>query len=109
MELHNGQVPGDTVWALATTYGPSEYQGIDIDWFLTAEASSEEFRHIVAFHKTHSGGSCKRWKIGLPRQRMDQEDVDTHVRVKLLLDDPDGTTQLLDVSVQPEPARRKRQ
>jgi hypothetical protein len=102
MELHNNQVPGDTVWALATTYGPGQYQGIDIEWFLTAEASSEEYRHTVAFHKTHSGGTCKRWKVTLPRQRMEREDVDLYVNGKLLLDDPDGTTQLLDVSVQSE-------
>lgn len=100
MELYNDEVPGDTVWAVVTTYGASEYQGIDIDWFLTPEASSEEYRHTVGFHKTHSGGTCKRYKVTLPRQRMEREDVDLHVKGKLLLDDPDGTTQLLDVSIQ---------
>ena len=100
MELHNNEVPGDTVWALVATWGPDQYQGVDIEWFLTAEASSEEYRHIVAFHKAHSGGTCKRWKITLPRRRMEREDVTLYVEGKLLLEDPDGTVQLLDVSVQ---------
>ena len=98
MELFNNQVPGDEVWAVVSTYGSSPEK--DIQWFLTPEASSEEYRHIVGFHKTHSGGICWRVKVRLPRQRMEAEDVDLHLTGKLLRDDPDGTVQLLDVSSQ---------
>lgn len=98
MELHNDQVPGDTVWAVAVRFGhESDW---DLEWFLTPEASSEDYRHVVEYHKTHHGGEAKRWKVTLPCQRMEREDVDIHVRGKLLYSDPDGTTQLLDVSVQ---------
>ena len=72
----------------------------DIQWFLTAEASSEEYRHIVEFQKTHSGGLCWRIKVTLPRQRMEAEDVTLHVESKLLQEDPDGAVQLLDASSQ---------
>lgn len=98
MELFNDEVPGDTVWAVVTTMGDHTHRYVD--WFLTAEASSEEFRHMVAFHKAHSGGTAQRWKLTLPRRRMERTDVTLWVEEKLLLQDPDGTTQLLDVSSQ---------
>lgn len=97
MELHNDQVPGDVVWATATDFG--NVGVLHIDWYLTAETSSEEFRNAVAYMKTHSGGLAQRWKVTLPRQRMESEDVALFVEEKLT-SNPDGTAQLLDISVQ---------
>ncbi|MGZ4659667.1 MAG: hypothetical protein ACXVYB_00140 [Arthrobacter sp.] len=97
MELHNDQVPGDTVWALETDYGNLHI--VEVDWYLTPEMSSEEYRHAVGYMKTHSGGTCKRWKISLPRRGMERDEVADYILGKLS-EDPDGTTQLLDVSVQ---------
>lgn len=97
MELYNDQVPGDTVWAMLTDFGSRGM--INVDWYLTAEASSEEYRHTVEYMKTHSGGMCQRWKVTLPRRRMDRQDVGDYVLFKLS-EDPDDTAQLLDISVQ---------
>jgi hypothetical protein len=94
MELHNNQVPGDTVWAVLIDFGDRGV--INIDWYLTPEASSGEYRHVMEYMKTHSGGTCQRYKVTLPRQRMEREEVDTHVEYTLLVE-PDGTAQLLDV------------
>lgn len=98
MELYNDQVPGDTVWAVAATFG--DLLNWDVEWFLTAEASSEDYRTVVEYQKTHSGGAAKRFKVSLPHRRMDRELVDLWVQSKVLHEDPDGTTQLLDISVQ---------
>ncbi len=97
MELFNDEVPGDTVWALQTTMGDIDIAYVD--WFLTAEASSEEYRNMVGYHKTHSGGTAKRYKVTLPRRRMERQAVGDYV-LEVLEKDPDGTTQLLDISVQ---------
>jgi hypothetical protein len=98
MELHNDEVPGDTVWALVTRF---QYSGTDeVEWYLTAEASSEDYRSTVEYMKTHSGGTVKRLKVTLPRRRMEREDVALYVGAKVAMD-PDGTVQLLDVSIQP--------
>lgn len=98
MELHNDEVPGDTVWALVFDFGNRGM--ITIDWFLTAEASSEDYRNAVEYMKTHSGGTCQRWKVTLPRRRMDRQAVGDYVLFKLS-EDPDGTAQLLDINVRP--------
>lgn len=106
MELHNGQVPGDTVWAVKVTAHGTYDEHRYVDWYLTAEASSEDYRAAVAHQRSHSGGTVERWKIALPRRRMDREDVALWVEEKLNLQDPDGTAQLLDVAAsQVEPRR----
>lgn len=97
MELHNDEVPGDTVWAMSSDFGGRGF--VTVEWYLTAEASSEEYRRTVEYMKTHSGGTCQRWKIVLPRRRMNKVAVGDYVMDKLM-HDPDGTAQLLDVSVQ---------
>lgn len=96
MELYNDEVPGDTVWAVTSDFGARGF--VSVDWHLTAEASSEEYRGVIQYMKTHSGGTCQRWKLALPRRRMDRQEVGDYVMSKLL-QDPDGTAQLLDVTV----------
>jgi hypothetical protein len=98
MELHNDQVPGDTVWALQTRFEDAMLD--QVDWYLTPEASSEDYRLMVDYIKAHSAGTVKRWKVTLPRPRMDSMDVRLWVEGKLIHSDPDGTAQLLDVSIQ---------
>lgn len=100
MELHNDQVPGDTVWAMVSDFGGGG--GITADWYLTAETSSEDYRATVIYMKTHSGGTCTRFKVTLPRPRMHVQEVSDYVMDKLVTSasNPDGTTQLLDISVQ---------
>ncbi|HSU47451.1 MAG TPA: hypothetical protein VLJ40_11100 [Arthrobacter sp.] len=97
MELHNDQVPGDIVWATVSDFG--NVGMVSVDWYLTAEMSSEEYRRAVAYMTAHSGGLAQRWKVTLPRRRMDSQEVGDYVMSKLM-QDPDGTTQLLDISIQ---------
>lgn len=101
MELHNDQVPGDTVWALIVRAMGSYDEHQFVRWFITAEESSAEYRETVAYHKRRGiGSNIQRWKVTLPRRRMEREAVDDYVDAALLYNDPDGTVQLLDVSVQ---------
>lgn len=97
MELFNDEVPGDTVWALSSDFG--NFGMVSVDWYLTAEMSSEEYRRTVEYMRTHSGGTAQRWKVTLPRRRMERQEVGDYVMSKLM-QDPDGTAQLLDISVQ---------
>jgi len=97
MELYNDEVPGDTVWAIQTRF--YDWMTDQIEWYLTAEASSDDYRLTVAYMKTHSSGTVRRFKVTLPRRRMESEDVTLFVEGKLVHDDPDGTAQLLDVCV----------
>lgn len=98
MELYNDEVPGDTVWALVTRF--EDWMTDQVDWYLTAEASSEDYRLMVQYMTEHSiTGATRRWKVTLPRRRMEREDVRLFVEGKLIHDDPDGTAQLLDVGV----------
>jgi hypothetical protein len=103
MELHKDQIPGDTIWALVTEFGPGT---IDVECYLTAEASSHDYRQTVIYMKTHSGGKCVRFKVSLPRRRMEIQEARPYVMDKLvdaldrgpgLAADPDGTWQLLDI------------
>lgn len=98
MELYNDEVPGDTVWALVTRF--EGWMTEQVEWFLTAEASSEDYRLMLDYMRSHSvAGTVKRWKVQLPRRRMESEDVTLFVEGKVIHEDPDGTAQLLDVAV----------
>jgi hypothetical protein len=98
MELYNDEVPGDTVWALQSRL--DDWMTDHIDWYLTAEASSEDYRLMADYMRVHSlAGTTKRWKVTLPRRRMESEDVRLFIEGKLIHEDPDGTAQLLDVTV----------
>lgn len=103
MELHNDEVPGDAVWALLVigngTYEEHRY----VHWFLTPEASSEEYRYMTDFHKRSAhGGTVQRWKVILPRRRMPASQVKDFVEDQLLWHSgPTEHTRVLDVSVQP--------
>lgn len=103
MELHNNQVPSSQVWALLVrsrgAYDEHEY----VEWFITPAESSAAYRDVVEHHKRHAGGTAQRWKITLPRQRMDADSVRDFVEDQLLYQKgPTEYTQLLDVSVQQE-------
>lgn len=101
MQLHNNQVPGDQVWAVMVSSKGTYDEHTFVQWFLTAEASSEEYRDVVAMHKhkSHSGGTVQRWLVNLPRRRMDETEVRDFVEDEILYG-PTGSGRLLDVSVQ---------
>lgn len=108
MELYNDQVPSNQVWALEVASRGTYDEHRFVSWFITAEESSAEYRDLVRSHKSRGvAGSVKRWKITLPYRRMSADQVRDYVEGKLMRD-PDGTTQLLDVSVQPEQIREQR-
>lgn len=109
MELHNGQVPGDTVWALLVRAMGSYDEHQYVRWFITPEESSADYRDTVADHKRHgAAATVQRWKITLPRRRMQTNEVRDFVEDALLYQPgPTESTQLLDVSIQPEQPRRK--
>lgn len=98
MELYNNEVPGDTVWALQSRF--EEWMTDQVEWYLTAEASSQDYRLMLDYMREHAiSGTVKRFKVTLPRRRMESEDVTLLVEGKLVHEDPDGTAQLLDVHV----------
>jgi len=102
VELHNDQVPHNVVWALEVASRGTYDEHWFVNWFITAEESSAEYRDTVAAHKRRRvAGVVKRWKVALPRQRMSIDEVRDYVEFKLM-QNPDGTTQLLDVSIQQE-------
>lgn len=102
MELYKNQVPGGQVWALLVVARGTYDTHTHVRWYITAEASSEEYRDVVDFQKRNHGGTVQRWKVTLPRQRMTTEEVTDFVDDALLYQPPGITTQLLDVSVQQE-------
>lgn len=99
MELHNNQVPAGQVWALLVrsrgTYDEHAY----VQWYITAEESSADYRAVTAHHKIHGGGTAQRWKITLPRWRMSFDEVTDFVEGQLLYrQGPTECARLLDVS-----------
>ena len=90
MELHSGQVPAREVWAVRVE---NSYGGDDITWFITAEASSDDFRSVSRWWEwpkrlfEDQEVVITRWYIELPRQRMDREDVDDFVDFALRSED----------------------
>lgn len=80
MDLYQGQVPADEVWAVVMDL---RYGSKDASWFITAEAASEDYREVVAYVKT-KGGTAERWHIPLPKQRMEAEAVTRWVEALLL-------------------------
>lgn len=100
MELYNDEVPGSEVWAVVVTSMGTYDEHRYVDWFITPEASTQNYRDAVAYNKAHNGGQVQRWKVILPRRRMHMVDVTEFVEQALLRRDPAGDTQLLDVSVQ---------
>lgn len=91
MELHNDQVPSREVWAVRVE---NSFGGDDIEWFITSEASSDDFRGVTAWwewpKRLFDGQEVvvTRWYVELPRQRMDWKDVDDWVQFVLTNDDP---------------------
>ena len=90
MELHNDQVPGREVWAVRVE---NSYGGDDIEWFITAEASSADYRRVTTWwewpqrHFEDQSVTVTRWYIELPRQRMDWDEVEAWVNFALSSED----------------------
>lgn len=86
MELYNGQVPSREVWAVRVE---NSLGGDDIEWFITAKASSDDYRSVTTWWEwpkrlfEDQSVVVTRWYIELPRQRMDWEDVDDWVQFVL--------------------------
>lgn len=84
MELHNDEVPAGEVWAVTI----EDDCGTDIEWYITAEESSGEYREAVHWHERLDGGvladtTVARWYVELPRQRMPSDEVDAWVHFVL--------------------------
>ena len=80
MELHQDQVPAAEVWAVVMD---SPAGSKDVEWFITAEAASSDYRDVVAYVR-NKGGSAERWHVTLPAQRMESEAVTVWVEALLL-------------------------
>lgn len=82
MELHKDQVPGREVWAVRIE---NSFGGDDIEWFITAEASSDDYQTVVRWWEwpnrlfEDQEVTITRYYIELPRQRMEWEEVDAFV------------------------------
>lgn len=82
MDLHNGQVPSACVWAVAMDLN---YGSRDVEWFITSEAATEDYKEVVAHIKGRQhGGTAERWIVILPGQRMEAEAVSIWVEALLL-------------------------
>jgi hypothetical protein len=90
VELFKDEVPGDVVWAVVSRHG--DYPRA-VDWFLTAEASSEEYRELVGWMRQH-GGLAERWQVSLPRRRMEQTDVTLFIEEQVLSEAPTNARKL---------------
>jgi len=82
MDLHQGQVPSACVWAVVMDAPPGAK---DVSWFITAEASTEDYREVVAWIKgREDGGTAERWLIKLPSPRLEADAVTRWVEAHLL-------------------------
>lgn len=110
MDLHLDQVPAREVWA---TRIENSFGGDDIEWFITAEASSDDYRSVVGWweypNKLFEDQEVviTRWYIELPRQRMERDEVDAWVEY-VLHDEEAGAaySRRLDVKRLTAPARK---
>jgi hypothetical protein len=82
VELFQGEVPADRVWAVRTTYG--DYSDPFIDWFITASTSSQVYQEQKAWLLGHEGGTVARVEVTLPRRRMEAAAVGDWVEKHLL-------------------------
>ena len=88
MDLHQGQVPSDEVWAVVMDAPPGSK---DVGWFITAEAATEDYKEAVDYVKGESfGGTAERWHIKLPAQRLEADMVTRWVEAHLLHQDAMG-------------------
>lgn len=105
MQLYNGEVPDDRVWAVVSSYAsnPSEKY---LDWFITASASTSRFKEAVAYIQENTEGEVTRWLVKLPAQRMETHDVQEFVYQHLIIKTTDAATRL-DVFKSPRKEDRK--
>lgn len=80
MDLYQGQVPSDEVWAVVMDAPPGSK---DVSWFITSEAATEDYREVTDWIKI-KGGTAERWHVALPGQRMEAEAVSIWVEALLL-------------------------
>ena len=94
MDLHNGQVPSACVWAVVMDSPPGAK---DVEWFITSEESSRDYREVAA-HVKNKGGVAERWLVTLPAQRLEADVVTAWVEALLLQEDnPPTYARRLDV------------
>jgi hypothetical protein len=100
MELHNDQVPGDEVWAVVSA---GHYEGAHkaVDWFITAEASRQDYQEAVDWIR-RVDGIAERWQVDLPRRRMEQTDVTLFIEEQVLSEAPTNARKLDTFSQLPE-------
>jgi hypothetical protein len=84
MDLYQGQVPSDEVYAVVMDAPPGSK---DVSWFITSEAASQDYREVVDWIKVKGGGTAERWIVALPGQRMEAEAVTIWVEALLLPDE----------------------
>jgi hypothetical protein len=101
MQLHNGQVPDNKVWAVLTHYS-SDPSNQFLDWFITADASTMRYKEAVAYLRDQgTGGEASRWLVTLPRQRMESYDVHEFVYHHVITAKSSSNATRLDIFVQP--------
>lgn len=82
MDLYEGLVPSDEVWAVVMDAPPGSK---DVSWFITAEAATEDYRDVAAWIKGRpDGGTAERWHIRLPAGNLEAEAVTRWVEAHLL-------------------------
>jgi acyl transferase domain-containing protein len=100
LDLHNDQVPGDQVWAVVSA-GHYEGSAKMVDWFITAEASRQDYREAVDWIK-RVDGVAERWQVDLPRRRMERDDVTLFIEEQVLSEAPTNARRLDVFSQLPE-------
>lgn len=106
MQLHNGQVPDNKVWAVLSSYA-SDPSNKFLDWYITAAESNLRYKEVVAYLKRQGGGGdVSRWLVHLPRQRMESHDVEVLVyQLVVVAEKSSEHATRLDVHVEPTKRR----
>lgn len=86
MDLYQGEVPADEVWAVVMDSPPGAR---DVSWFITAEAATEDYKEVVEY-VTRKGGTVERWHVKLPARRIEADAVTRWVEAHLLYEEAMG-------------------
>lgn len=88
MDLYQGEVPADEVWAVVMDAPPGSK---DVSWFITSEAASRDYHEVAAWIRARDdGGTAERWHIKLPARRLEADAVTRWVEAHLLYEDAMG-------------------